>query len=224
MNRLRGLYAVTPDTHDDDWLAEAVAAAVAGGARAVQYRNKTADDAQRLRQARRLVEICAKGNVPLIVNDAPPVAHDVGAAGVHLGRDDGPIDEARAVLGLEAIVGVSCYDDFARAELLAQQADYVAFGSLFGSQVKPGAVRAPLELLARARARGWNVVGIGGVDASNAAQAMAAGADALAAPMRDWLYPRGAGSELLVQLVSRGAAAMIVSILESPVEPDLASR
>ena len=180
MPELRGLYVLTPDTDDDDWLGSAVAAAIAGGARAVQYRNKTADEATRLRQARMLAQVCQAHEVPLIVNDAIDIAIAAGAAGVHLGRDDGDPAEARDRLGPGAIIGVSCYDEFERAERHADVADHVAFGSLFGSSVKPGAPRAPLELLGRAKARGWNVVGIGGVDAGNAAEAIAAGADALA--------------------------------------------
>ena len=177
---LRGLYALTPDTDDDVWLAGAVAAAITGGARAVQYRNKTADAAQRLRQARLLAEVCHARGVPLIVNDSVEMALAAGAAGVHLGRDDDDPFEARKRLGPGAIIGVSCYDEFERAERFAGVADNLAFGSLFGSSVKPAAVRASLELLTRAKARGWNVVGIGGVDAGNARQAIEGGADAVA--------------------------------------------
>lgn len=177
---IRGLYVLTPDTDDDEWLAAAVAAAIAGGASAVQYRNKTADAETRLRQARMLVRVCHARGVPLIVNDSVDMAIATGAAGVHLGRDDDDPFEARRRLGPDAIIGVSCYDEFERAERYAEVADNLAFGSLFGSSTKPGAVRAPLELLTRAKARGWNVVGIGGVDASNARLAIGAGADAVA--------------------------------------------
>lgn len=177
---IRGLYVLTPDTDDDEWLAAAVAAAIAGGASAVQYRNKTADAETRLRQARMLVRVCHARGVPLIVNDSVDMAIATGAAGVHLGRDDDDPFEARRRLGPHAIIGVSCYDEFERAERYAEVADNLAFGSLFGSSTKPGAVRAPLELLTRAKARGWNVVGIGGVDASNARGAIEAGADAVA--------------------------------------------
>ncbi|MFP5405860.1 MAG: thiamine phosphate synthase [Gammaproteobacteria bacterium] len=177
---LRGLYAVTPDSDDDDWLASAVGAAITGGASAVQYRNKGADDATRQRQALRLVETCHPRGIPLIVNDSVEIAVAAGAAGVHLGHGDPDPIEARARLGPHAIIGVSCYDDLELAERVAGIADHVAFGSVFGSSVKPDAVRAPLELLASARARGWNVVAIGGIDASNAHLAVGAGADAVA--------------------------------------------
>jgi thiamine-phosphate pyrophosphorylase len=178
--RLQGLYAVTPDTDDDAWLFEAVAAAIAGGASAVQYRSKTSTAATRVRQAGRLVEICCEHEVPLIVNDSIELALESGAAGIHLGRDDPDPLFARERLGDEFLIGVSCYNEFARAAHAAGIADHVAFGSLFGSRVKPGAVRAPLELLGRAREQGWNVVGIGGIDADNVGGAVETGADAVA--------------------------------------------
>src|SRR5690606_22503136 len=127
-----------------------------------------------------LAQLCRERGVPLIVNDSIELAIESGAAGVHLGRDDPDPLEGRSRLGPDALIGVSCYDSFERAGRAVGIADHVAFGSLFGSQVKPGAVRAPLELLSRARARGWNVVGIGGIDAGNVGQAAAAGADAVA--------------------------------------------
>jgi thiamine-phosphate pyrophosphorylase len=120
--------------------------------------------------------------VPLIVNDDIELARIVGADGVHLGRDDASIDAARAVLGAGALIGVSCYDDLSRA-LTAERAgaSYVAFGSFFASEVKPGAVRAPIDLLRRARmALALPIVAIGGITADNAAQLVASGADAVA--------------------------------------------
>lgn len=204
---IRGLYLLTPDTDDDEWLAAAVAAAITGGASAVQYRNKTTDAGTRLRQTRMLVRICHERGVPLIVNDSIDMAIAAGAAGVHLGRDDDDPFEARRRLGPNAIVGVSCYDEFERAERYARVADNLAFGSLFGSSTKPGAPRAPLELLGRAKARGWNVVGIGGVDAGNAGQAIAAGADALAVITAVFGKPGRPVAE-----VERAARALVAAI------------
>ena len=177
---LRGLYAVTPDCTDDDWLVSAVGAAITGGASIVQYRNKAADEAIRQRQARRLVEACHPRGIPLIVNDSIDLAAAVGAAGVHLGKGDPDPAQARERLGPRALIGASCYDDLELAARVFGVADHVAFGSVFGSTVKPDTVRAPLGILAGARARGWNVVAIGGIDASNAHQAITAGADAVA--------------------------------------------
>ncbi len=196
MTMPRGLYAVTPDCDDDDWLLAAVMAAVRGGASSVQYRHKQAGATQRLRQARRLAQACRTLGVPLIVNDSAEVALEVAAHGVHLGRDDGDPAAARALLGAQHLIGVSCYDEFERALRWRGVADYVAFGAVFVSSVKPGAVRAPLALFERARQEGFGggstspsggprsdgprLVAIGGIDATNAAQVAAAGADAIA--------------------------------------------
>jgi thiamine-phosphate pyrophosphorylase len=179
--RLRGLYAVTPDLADTADLVARVEAAVRGGATAVQYRGKTADAALRRAQAAALAGVLAARGALLIVNDDAALAAAVGADGVHLGEDDGSIDAARSVLGPERIVGVSCYNDFARAEAaVAAGADYVAFGSMYPSGVKPAARRAPPSLLARARSLGVPVVAIGGITAGNAPELARAGADALA--------------------------------------------
>lgn len=178
--RLHGLYAITPDMHDTDELVARVEAALRGGAAAVQYRNKTADAALARTQAAALVHLCRRYRVPLIVNDDWRLALTVEAAGVHVGADDGDAREIRAAIGPELILGVSCYDRLEHAEAVAGVADYVAFGSVFGSVTKSQAVRASLELFRHANARGWNSVAIGGIDSSNAARVFAAGADAVA--------------------------------------------
>lgn len=175
-----GLYALTPDSTDDDWLAEAVAAAIRGGATAVQYRNKSLDTAQRLRQAQRLARVCRAAGALFIVNDSVELARAVDADGLHIGRDDGDPTSVRAALGPRAILGVSCYDTFEQALAVLDVADYVAFGSVFVSAVKPGAVRAPLALFARARETGMHAVAIGGIDAGNAHEVARAGAEAVA--------------------------------------------
>lgn len=182
MSRIHGLYAVTPELENTDRLVAMVREALLGGARLVQYRNKTASPALRRDQARALLGACREQGAALIVNDDVETAADVGADGVHLGRDDAPVAAARARLGEETIVGVSCYDQLERA-LRAQQAgaSYVAFGSFFESQVKPGAVRAPIGLLSEARRRlTLPVVAIGGITLANAPRLIAAGADSIA--------------------------------------------
>ena len=177
---MKGLYAVTPDEADSERLFTRVERVLAGGAPWLQYRNKKAGDAQRTREARRLRELCAAAGTRLIVNDDPRLAADVDADGVHVGRDDGGVRAARAIVG-RRIIGVSCYDRMELAEAaVAAGADYVAFGSVFASPTKPAAVRAPLDLFARARALGVPLVAIGGITLENAPQAIAAGADALA--------------------------------------------
>lgn len=178
----RGLYAITPDDPDTERLAARVAAALAGGAAIVQYRNKRASAALARTQAARLATLCRAAGVPLIVNDDVRLALDVDAAGAHLGADDGDLAAARALLGPARLLGASCYDRPALATAArAAGADHVAFGSVFASATKPAAVRAPLALFGDAAARaGLPAVAIGGITVENAGLAIAAGAHAVA--------------------------------------------
>ncbi len=178
---MRGLYAITPDLAETELLVAKVTAAIAGGAAAIQYRNKRASAQLRRAQAARLAVLCKERGALFIVNDDAALARDVAAAGVHLGEDDGDVASARAMLGPRMLVGVSCYSDLSRAKrLVALGADHVAFGSFFGSKVKPDARRADPKLLTQARALGVPVVAIGGITADNATLLIAAGADAIA--------------------------------------------
>ena len=180
--RISGLYAVTPDSADTPALLASVDAALAGGARLLQYRNKTASAALRLTQGRALLALCWEYQVPLIINDHLDLALALDAGGLHLGSDDGALPEARRRLGNGKIFGASCYRRLESA-LDAQEAgvDYVAFGGFFPSTVKPSAVRAPLGLLTDAKQRlTVPVVAIGGITLDNAPQLIAAGADSVA--------------------------------------------
>lgn len=182
MHGISGLYAVTPDLADTPRLTAMAAAALAGGARLLQYRNKSAAPAARLAQARALLALCRKFRVPLIVNDHLELALAVDADGLHLGAEDGSLAAARERLAAGKILGASCYDRLELAlEAVGRGADYVAFGSFFPSSVKPGAVRAPLDLLREAKRRlSVPVVAIGGITPENAPQLIAAGADGIA--------------------------------------------
>ncbi len=179
--RLRGLYALTPALADTAELAARVSAALEGGAALVQYRAKDASRELALAQARVLRAVCHAHAVRLIVNDSLELALACGADGVHLGRDDISVREARAAFP-RGVIGVSCYDDPARAlEAARGGADYVGIGSVFDSPTKPGAVRAPLALLATAKEiSGLPVVAIGGITTANARLAVDAGADMVA--------------------------------------------
>lgn len=184
MSRLRGLYAITPETPPAiPPLATRVELAIAGGARLVQYRDKSGDTDKRLREAQALLSVCRTAGVPLIVNDDLSLAQRIGADGVHLGRDDVDPEVARSRLGPRAIVGVSCYDRLERAvEAQGLGADYVAFGRFFPSTTKPLAVQATPELLLRARERlTIPLVAIGGITSENGRSLVSAGADMLAA-------------------------------------------
>lgn len=181
IDRLRGLYAVTPDERDTARLCAAVAAAIDGGATAIQYRNKSADPALRGEQARALARLCRQRGALFIVNDDAPLAGEVDADGVHIGEDDGAIGAARSHLGAGKIVGVSCYDDVERARAVAGEgADYVAFGSFFASRVKPAARRADVSMIRAAKSLGVPVVAIGGITSRNAPALVDAGVDAVA--------------------------------------------
>jgi thiamine-phosphate pyrophosphorylase len=178
--RPRGLYLVTPDEPDTGRLLASVAPLLAH-ATWLQYRNKTAGAALRAAQAAALQALCAAAGVPLVVNDDPALAAAVGAAGVHVGEHDAAIAAARALLGRDAIVGASCYDDDARARAAASAgASYLAFGALFPSTTKPVARQATPALLRAATRHGLPLVAIGGITPDNAAIAITAGADLIA--------------------------------------------
>lgn len=188
MSWQRGIYAITDSTllPDDAQLIVACEAALKGGLALLQYRDKSADDARRWRQARALAALCRRFGVPLIINDDLSLTSRLREAGfdgvgLHLGEEDGSLGEARRVLGNDAIVGASCYASLAIAEqAMAAGASYLAFGRFFASQTKPEASPAPLELLGDAARFGLPRVAIGGLDVDNVASVQRAGGDLLA--------------------------------------------
>jgi thiamine-phosphate pyrophosphorylase len=184
---LQGLYAITPTAASDaDTLARQVEQAVEGGARLIQYRNKSPNSpvqqAARFEEARALLSICRHHQVPLIINDDVALAAKLDADGVHLGGEDMACLEARERLGPRAIIGISCYNQVDRAlTAQAQGADYVAFGRFFPSRSKPQAVQAELGLLQQARQQlRIPIAAIGGITPENCRALIAAGADMLA--------------------------------------------
>jgi len=173
---------VTPDEPDIGSLARKVRKALAGGVRILQYRNKSANAALRREQGTALLALCREARIPFVINDDLDLARAIRADGLHLGRDDVSIAVARAQLGEDKLLGVSCYDRLELA-LAAREAgaDYVAFGSAFPSSTKPEATRAPLSLYREARARlDLPIVAIGGITTENAHNVIEAGADAVA--------------------------------------------
>ena len=165
--------------------------ALQGGARVLQYRNKSADPDLQLQQARALRLLTREFGATFIVNDDARLAAQVAADGVHLGSEDGDIAAARGLLGAARTIGVSCYNRAPLAfEAARQGADYVAFGAFFASAVKPGAVQAEVSMLQAAQ-RELNVpiVAIGGITLQNGAALIAAGADALAVISALWNAP-----------------------------------
>jgi thiamine-phosphate pyrophosphorylase len=180
--RIHGLYGVTPDERDTQLLLGRVRAALEGGMRLLQYRNKLADTALRCAQAAALCALCHEYGAALIINDHVDLALEVGADGMHLGGEDGSLAAARAKIGPNKLLGASCYRTLENgAAAIAAGADHIAFGSFFRSSVKPSAVRSPFSLLTDARRRfGVPVVAIGGITPENAPQLIAAGAQSVA--------------------------------------------
>ncbi len=182
MNNLRGLYAIT----DSQLLADGkllpyVEAALQGGARWLQYRDKSSDPARRLYEAQALQELCERYGAGLIINDDCALAARLGV-GLHLGQGDGSLPAARAVLGPQAIIGATCH---ASLELAAQAANdgasYLAFGRFFNSQTKPGAPAADIALLDNARRRfALPLTAIGGLTLDNTTPLITHGASMIA--------------------------------------------
>jgi thiamine-phosphate pyrophosphorylase len=176
-----GLYAITQtDGKTADRIIQEVSSAIKGGACIIQYRDKHSIDKVYL--AKQLLKICKQHHVPLIINDDAELACQIGADGVHIGKDDGGIAIARKALGSKAIIGVSCYDDINLAlQAEKEGVDYVAFGRFFPSNSKPLALPAHTETLRTAKTEiKVPVVAIGGILPENGASLLGAGADLLA--------------------------------------------
>jgi len=179
--RLTGLYGITDASLMPDLSAMLTAceAAMQGGMRTLQYRDKSRDTSRRLEQALALRQLCSRYACTFLINDDVELALRCDADGVHLGQGDGSLKDARQRMGQDAIIGQTCHDSLElalRAE--AEGASYVAFGAFFPSSTKPGARPAPLSLLTHARPQlSVPVVAIGGISVDNAAQVIAAGAD-----------------------------------------------
>lgn len=178
------LYAITDSQLlPGEKLFTGVEAALKGGCRYVQYRDKSGDVDRRLADATRLLNLCNQYQANLIINDDLQLAHKIGAQGLHLGQGDGDVAAARALLGEKVIIGVTCHDSLALAEkAIADGANYIAFGRFFPSNTKPDARPAPLDLLGDAREKfpRTTIAAIGGITLANARSVMTAGADLIA--------------------------------------------
>ncbi|HSC76421.1 MAG TPA: thiamine phosphate synthase [Pseudomonadales bacterium] len=182
MSPLYGLYAITGDRLRNHELLIAVEAVLQGGCRILQYRNKQAEAAIQLAEAKALLALCHQYGAQLLINDNVQLAAATGADGVHLGQEDVPATEARRLLGEKAIIGITCHSSLSLA-LTAQAAgaDYVAFGRFFASATKPSAPPASLAMLQAAKAQlTIPVVAIGGITLDNAPSVIAYGVDMLA--------------------------------------------
>lgn len=180
--KLRGLYAITDSQLlAGDKLLPYTEAALKGGAKLLQYRDKSTDEARRLREAEALRELCARYGATLIINDDAELAARLGV-GLHLGQSDGSLAVARALLGRNAVIGGTCHAELELAQNAVNEgASYIAFGRFFNSNTKPGAPAATVELLNQATSRfHLPIVAIGGITLENATQLISAGASMIA--------------------------------------------
>ncbi len=183
MQRLHGLYAITDNTLiKTKQFIDTVEQAIIGGVKIIQYRDKSKDNKRRFKQAQALRHLCQQYKIPLIINDDVTLAQQVNADGVHIGKEDADLSTARAVLGDEAIIGVSCYNQLSLAhQAINASANYVAFGRFFNSRIKPQAVSCSVEVLREAhKTLNAPIVAIGGITPDNGAELIGAGADCLA--------------------------------------------
>ena len=186
---LKGIYAITDDSLlSGNNLQNAVEEALTGGVKLLQYRSKTTDWNRKVDQASALVELCDSYQIPLIINDDIELCLQSAAHGVHLGQKDEDVSVARARLGGDAIIGITCHNCVEKA-LMAEKAGatYVAFGRFFPSKTKPNAPAATTEVLRTARQEiTIPLVAIGGINAQNGTRLIKAGADMLA--VIDYLF------------------------------------
>jgi thiamine-phosphate pyrophosphorylase len=191
------LYLVTPEKFELTSFADHLAAALDGGDVAcVQLRLKNVADDEIKRACETLLPITQKRDVAFILNDRPDLAAATGCDGVHVGQEDAGYGEARAAMGPDRTVGVTCHDSKHLAmEAADAGADYVAFGAFFPTTTKPSRFNPPPDLL-----RWWSdimtvpVVAIGGITMQNCGPLVEAGADFLAVVSAVWNCPDGPAS------------------------------
>jgi thiamine-phosphate pyrophosphorylase len=190
------LYLITPERLDPDSFADTLAAALDGGDVAcVQLRLKNIDDAAIIHAAETLAPVAQSRDVAFILNDRADLAAQTGCDGVHIGQSDGSYKDARALMGDDAIIGVTCHDSRHLAMTAAEQgADYVAFGAFYPTISKETTTHPEPDLLAW-----WTemmevpCVAIGGITADNCPPLIQAGADFIAVLSAVWNHEDGAG-------------------------------
>ncbi|MDH5749868.1 MAG: thiamine phosphate synthase [Rhodospirillales bacterium] len=193
------LYLITPPRLDPALFAEVLARTLdSGDVACVQLRlkgeNGAVSEEAAIREAsERLGAIVQGRDVAFILNDHPDLAAELGFDGVHVGQEDAPYAAARAAVGADAIVGVTCHDSRHLAMTAGEKgADYVAFGAFYDTDTKEAKARAGLEIL-----EWWSeiatvpAVAIGGITVGNCEPLIRAGADFLAVSSGVWNYPEG---------------------------------
>ena len=203
------LYLISPPALSiDDFADQLILALKAGDVACLQLRLKNAGDAAIRTASARLIPICHDHDVAFILNDRPDLAADIGADGVHVGKNDTSYAEARRLMGGDAIVGVSCYNSSHLAIVASEKgADYVAFGAFYPTSTKQPPEHAEPELLTW-----WQDVttvpgvAIGGITTDNCGALVQAGADFLAVISGVWDHrggPRTAVTEFNKQIATQ---------------------
>ncbi len=181
---LKGLYVITDKKLiPRDRFIETVEKAIRGGAEIIQLREKDTPEEEIIRLGKGILEITRRYGIPLIINDSPELTMEIRADGVHLGKDNPEISEARKLLGSEAIIGVSCYGEIERGLRAEREgADYVAFGTPFFTPTKPDRKPTPFEVLREAKRRITKIpiFAIGGITKENAQSVLETGVDGIA--------------------------------------------
>ncbi|MBS1169825.1 MAG: thiE [Burkholderiaceae bacterium] len=180
---MKGLYIVTPDWDDTAKLVDVTEKAIKGGAAIVQYRHKTATPEQRREQAKALLAVCKRHNVPFIINDFVDLALELGADGIHVGESDEGVAAVRAKVGPDKIVGSSCYGEIERVRAAQKAgASYIALGGFYPSRVKKYPVTTELDLVKQMKQEFPELAScaIGGIDHENAVPLVERGIDMIA--------------------------------------------
>ena len=193
MDRCR-LYLITPAQLEPVGFAQTLERALDGGdVASLQLRLKDADDSEILRAGEILMPVAHRHGVAFILNDRPDLAAKLGADGAHIGQNDLACAKARALLGPDRALGVTCHDSRHLAiEASEAGADYVAFGAFFPTDTKHAKTQANIELLAW-----WSelmivpCVAIGGITVANARLLVDAGADFVAVCSGVWNHSEG---------------------------------
>jgi len=181
---LKGLYVITDKKLiNRDRFIETVEKSIKGGARIVQLREKGTPENEIISLGREILKVTKSYRIPLIINDSPELAQEIGADGVHLGGEDTSITNARAILGDMAIIGVSCYNQIERGlKAVENGADYVAFGTPYYTPTKPqrepttiGILREAVNLI-----KSIPIFAIGGITKENAAPILETGVEGIA--------------------------------------------
>lgn len=183
-NNLRGLYVITDKKLiGRDQFVVTVEKSIKGGASIVQLREKDTPEKEIIDLGRQILQVTKKYNVPLIINDSPELTREIGADGVHLGGEDGSITKARELLGNNAIIGVTCYNEIERGLYAVQNgADYVAFGTPYYTPTKPEREPTSIDTLKEAVSliNTIPIFAIGGITKENAGPILETGVNGIA--------------------------------------------